>query len=115
LRAHLDRVFAAQPGCNLLCYGDFNDTKNTPVFHEVLGPRNTVGSLTDLAAKDDEGERWTHFWKESDQYSRIDYLFASPSLVPEIQKDSARIFRSADWSVASDHRPVFVTIVPVDK
>lgn len=115
LREHLDAILKAAPETNLLCYGDFNDAKNSPMFSEVSGVRGTPAHMSDLAAHDSVNDRWTHHWPVADEYSRIDYLFASPGLWPEVKRGTAGIHRSADWEKASDHRPVFVTIEPIEK
>ena len=115
LREHLDAILTENPAANLLCYGDFNDAKNQPMFSEVSGVRGTAGHMTDLAARDAHGDRWTHHWPVADEYSRIDYLFASPGLLPEVKRETATVYRSEIWEIASDHRPVFVTIVPAEK
>ena len=115
LRRHLDGILAADPAVNLVCYGDFNDLKNEPAFAEISGPRGAPNHLTDLPAVDAAGERWTQYWKTADLYSRIDYLFVSRGLLPEVVKNTAGIYRGEDWNVASDHRPVFASIVPLDR
>lgn len=115
LRTHLDAIFTATPTVNLICYGDFNDTRNEPAFHEITGSRDSPGYLADIPAKDELGDRWTHYWPEGDAYSRIDFLLASKGLVREVQKDSGRVNRSASWNEASDHRAVSVTILPVNR
>lgn len=115
LREHLDAILEAAPATNLLCYGDFNDAKNSPTFSEISGVRGTATHMTDLAARDSVNDRWTHHWPVADEYSRIDYLFASAGLSPKIRRDSASVYRSDDWEKASDHRPVFVTIDPFAK
>ena len=115
LREHLDAILRGNPAANLLCYGDFNDAKNQPMFSEVSGVRGTPNHMTDLAARDAYGDRWTHHWPVADEYSRIDYLFASPGLLPEVKRETATVYRSEFWEIASDHRPVSVTIVPVEK
>ena len=115
LREHLDGILKIAPDTNLLCYGDFNDARNSPTFSEISGVRGTPTHMTDLAARDSVNDRWTHHWPIADEYSRIDYLFASPGLLPEIRRDSATVHRSDDWEKASDHRPVFVTIDPFAK
>ena len=117
LRAHLDKILTAAPETNLLCYGDFNDTKNEPMFTEVSGVKGQPGFMADLWCKDSLNERWTHYWKVADQYSRIDYLFASPALFREVVLAKSFVYRSAenDWDDASDHRPVYTTIIPVNK
>ena len=115
LREHLDEILKADPSANLLCYGDFNDTKNQPMFSEVSGPRGTPGHMSDLLARDALGDRWTHHWPVADEYSRIDYIFVARGLLPEVRRESATVYRSPLWESASDHRPLFVTIVPVEK
>lgn len=115
LREHLDVILKAAPDTNLICYGDCNDTKNEPMFAEITGVKGTPTHMSDLWAKDAHGDRWTHYWKTADQYSRIDYLFVSPALWPETLRETATVYRSPNWFDASDHRPVFVTIVPVEK
>jgi endonuclease/exonuclease/phosphatase family metal-dependent hydrolase len=37
LRAYVEKIMTANPKVNLVCYGDFNDTKNEPMF-----PRSAV-------------------------------------------------------------------------
>jgi endonuclease/exonuclease/phosphatase family metal-dependent hydrolase len=115
LRQHVDRILATDANTNLICYGDFNDNRNEPMFHEVIGVRGSRGFLTELPCADAFGDRWTHYWKAADQYSRIDYLFASQGLLSEVNAGSSRIYRSEDWNVASDHRPIFTSIRPVEK
>jgi len=115
LREHLDAILFAAPATNLLCYGDLNDSKNQPTFNEVSGARGSPNYMADLWARDIHGDRWTHYWPVADEYSRIDYLFVSPGLSREVRRDSATVYRSDFWAAASDHRPVFVTITPVEK
>jgi endonuclease/exonuclease/phosphatase family metal-dependent hydrolase len=114
LREHLDAIFEQAPETNLMCYGDFNDTKDQPMFHAVTGPRGTPGHLNDLWCRDQFGDKWTYYWKVGDQYSRIDYLMASAGLWPEVNRASATVYRSEHWSEASDHRPIFASIRPVE-
>jgi endonuclease/exonuclease/phosphatase family metal-dependent hydrolase len=115
LREHLDGIFKATPDANLICYGDMNDTKNEPMFAEVSGVKGSVGGMADLWAKDSLGDRWTYYWRTADQYSRIDYIFASKGAWPEVRRETATVYRSPYWFEASDHRPVYVTIIPVEK
>lgn len=117
LRAHLDGILTAEPQTNLICYGDFNDTKNEPMFAEVSGVRGSANYMADLWAKDSLGDKWTHYWKTADEYSRIDYIFVSPALFREVVLSKSHIYRSDvnDWADASDHRPVFTSIIPLNK
>ncbi|MEA3213758.1 MAG: hypothetical protein QOE70_6815 [Chthoniobacter sp.] len=115
LRRHLEAILTAEPEVNLVCYGDFNDTKNEPMFHEITGVKGTPGYMADLWARDSLGDRWTHYWKTADLYARIDYLFVSPALFREVIKEKSTVYRGPDWEIASDHRPVYASIVPVNR
>jgi endonuclease/exonuclease/phosphatase family metal-dependent hydrolase len=111
LRKHLDGILTADPNARLVCMGDFNDLKNEPAYHEITGPRGQT-YMAALPAKDELGDAWTEYWKGADLYSRIDYIFVSPALHREVAPASPRVYRSSYWNDASDHRPVFATILP---
>lgn len=115
LRRHVDSILSEDPKANLLVYGDFNDTREQPALREVVGERGSPGGLTELPAEDDLGDRWTHYWRTADVYARIDYLLANKALLPEVLRGSARVWRGTVWREASDHRPVSVSILPVDR
>ena len=110
LRQHVEEILAKDPSVKLMVYGDFNDTKNEPPIHEIAGRRNAADGLSDLWLKDNVGDRWTHYWKTADEYSRIDYIFTNRALFPEIVLPKCRVYRSDFWNDASDHRPVVATI-----
>ncbi|HEY3898665.1 MAG TPA: endonuclease/exonuclease/phosphatase family protein [Chthoniobacter sp.] len=111
LRKHLDEILAAEPNVRLVCFGDFNDLKNEAAYHEVTGARGGT-YMAALPARDELGDSWTEYWNEADLYSRIDYIFVSPALHREVVPGSAHVYRSAYWNEASDHRPVFASILP---
>ncbi len=114
LRNHLSEILAADPGVNLLVFGDFNDTREAAALHEIAGRRGAPGALTPLALADKMGDRWTHYWKVDDVYARIDYLFVNRALAKEIVHAGCYVYRSPLWNQASDHRPVVATIHPAD-
>lgn len=114
LRSHVDAILEAEPDSNVLLFGDFNDTRNEyPIRHLLGGP--TSRRLKDLSLSDSLGDRWTHFWKSADIYSRIDYLIVSPGLAREVDRDKRGIDRSENWFVGSDHRLIFATIDAADQ
>jgi endonuclease/exonuclease/phosphatase family metal-dependent hydrolase len=113
LRQHVDGLLAAAPGTNLLVYGDFNDTRDQPGVKAIKGLRGSLAALTEIAAEDDSGERWTYYYPEADEYSRIDFLLASPALLPEVREPQSFLYSGKDWSKASDHRPV-TTVIRAD-
>ena len=110
VRSYLDKILAAEPGQNLLLYGDLNDTKNEFPIREILGAPNSPAGLRDLYLRDRDGLTWTHFWNNADVYARIDYLMANQGLWPEIMPRRSGIGSSRDTREASDHRPIYTTI-----
>jgi endonuclease/exonuclease/phosphatase family metal-dependent hydrolase len=115
LRQHADAILTKDPDTNLLVYGDFNDTRDEPAIRAIAGTRGADTALTPVLLADDEGERWTYYFAQSDTYSRFDYLYASRGLNPELEDKACRIYSGADWSRASDHRPLGAVILPVDQ
>jgi endonuclease/exonuclease/phosphatase family metal-dependent hydrolase len=115
LRKHMDAILAADPETNLVAYGDFNDTKNEPMFAAISGPKKSPRYMADLWARDPLGDRWTHYWRTADLYSRIDYIFVSPALFREVVTSKSRVYRGDDWLTASDHRAVSATIIPLNR
>jgi len=115
LRRHADDVLTKDPDANLLVYGDFNDTRDEPAIRAIAGVRGADTALTPVAVADDAGERWTYYFAQSDTYSRFDYIYASRGLNPELDDKACRIYSGADWSRASDHRPLAAVIRPADK
>ncbi len=115
LRERVETILGTNTHENLLVYGDMNDTKDQVCIQTILGTRGSPAMLTDLQAQDPVGDHWTHFWKTGGVYSRIDYLFVSRGLLPEIVTNRTTIDRSPHWHLASDHRLLGTEIIPSDK
>jgi len=109
LRMHIDDILKSDPKARVLAYGDFNALKNEPPIEAIMGARNSPRRMTDLWLADKIGDHWTHYWKTADEYSRIDYFFASPALLPDVVKAKSGVYRSDYWNDASDHRAIFAT------
>ena len=71
--------------------------------------------LSDLWLRDEHGDRWTQYWKAADLYSRFDYFFVNAALSREVILPHSGIYRSPYWNQASDHRPIYVSIVPANR
>jgi endonuclease/exonuclease/phosphatase family metal-dependent hydrolase len=115
LREHVEAILTANPRVKLLVYGDFNDNRNDAAMQAVMGIRGSPSYLTDLQAKDALGDRWTQYWKLEDLYSRIDYFLANAALLHEIVPNKTMVYRSEYWNEASDHRPIYTSIAPLEK
>jgi endonuclease/exonuclease/phosphatase family metal-dependent hydrolase len=110
LRRHVEDILESTPQTRLLVYGDFNDSKNSPVVTGVLGRAGTGTSLTALPLADRQGDQWTYRWEEGDEYTRVDYVMVSGNLRPLVRRSGTRLHRSKDWFKASDHRPLIVNL-----
>jgi endonuclease/exonuclease/phosphatase family metal-dependent hydrolase len=112
VRKHVEAILAKDPGTKLLLFGDLNTTKNEYPIKQIQGAANSPTRLTDIRVEDDRGERWTHYYVVADEYSRIDYLMASPALRPDIDVKNSGIDSSRHWQDASDHRAIYTAIDP---
>ena len=110
LRGRVEDILGRAPGTPLLVFGDFNDSKNSPVVTGVLGRAGTPAALTALPLADRQGDQWTYRWEESDQYTRVDFVMVSEALRPLVQRRGTRLHRDKDWHLASDHRPLVVSL-----
>ena len=115
LRTHLDRILETSPDTNLMLFGDLNDTKNEYPIRQIIGLRGTPNYMMDLWLRDTRDEHWTFYWKTADEYSRIDYLLVSPSLIREVVTEKCGIDDSPFWNEASDHRAIYAAIFPLDQ
>jgi endonuclease/exonuclease/phosphatase family metal-dependent hydrolase len=114
LRAHVDKILEENGRSNILLYGDFNDTQNEAPIKAIKGRFGSERYMRDIQVADKDGYRWTYYWRYADQYSRFDFAFVSKGLYPEVVQEQSLIQSHSDWFTASDHRPVVITVLPVD-
>lgn len=95
---------ASQP---FLIVGDFNDTRISRPVRALLN-RGEISITHWLPAIDDRGEAWTYHYAHDDTYSRVDHLLASPAAANWV----VHTWIAGGVGVASDHRPVVVTLDP---
>jgi endonuclease/exonuclease/phosphatase family metal-dependent hydrolase len=121
LRERIDAVLSANPDANILLAGDLNDTKDSLSVRTLVGrahkrlidarPAERNGDSREGSGnRDPRVITWTHYFARQDSYERIDYLLLSPGMAREWVKEDSYVLSVADWGVASDHRPVVVTM-----
>lgn len=86
--------------------GDFNDSPRGRAVGALL-QRGSRRLFSLVEVEDSRGERWTHWYRRDDTYSRVDHVLVSPALQGSVR--SARIEDGPATTTASDHRPVVVT------
>lgn len=89
--------------------GDFNEG---PIHRPVrafshIGERRISHAVP---AGDSRGETWTHHFRRNDEYSRVDFIMVSTPLLPRVVGHRGHVRDGPDVAVASDHRPVVVTL-----
>jgi endonuclease/exonuclease/phosphatase family metal-dependent hydrolase len=89
--------------------GDCNDTRDSRAVQH-LQRRGEARVSVLLPAADSRGETWTYAYKRRDTYSKVDHIFVSAPLVSVVAGGAAVIFDGDGVSLASDHRPVVVTL-----
>jgi endonuclease/exonuclease/phosphatase family metal-dependent hydrolase len=89
--------------------GDFNDGKGSKPVQDLLR-RGRTNITYMVPATDSHGEVWTEFYAKQEIYSGIDHFLVSPALRGAVRDDHAIIVDAPEVSLASDHRPVVVTL-----
>lgn len=113
LRYRFNDIIKEDPDANVLVVGDMNDTPDSSPISTLCGRRyKQERQLFDLRPVDQHNMAWTYLWDAADSYTRIDYALVSYPLLPEIALEATSIPFFADWYIASDHRPIIVTLTP---
>ncbi len=110
LRAHLDKQIAANPEEKIVIYGDFNEHRNEAPMAAIIGEPKPPGGLFELHLRDSRKETWTHYWKDADVYSRLDFIFFTRTLSKYMDRTGSSIYDVPDYYDGSDHRPTVAKI-----
>lgn len=103
------KKFPEPTAARFIILGDCNDTKSSKALEHLMKRGKTdIASL--LPAVDSRGDTWTHHYHREDTYTRVDHILVSTGLRAPVQGDGARIFDGDGVRLASDHRPVAVTL-----
>lgn len=124
LREKIDQRLRADPTARLLVLGDLNDTRDSEAVRAVIGRgrgrladtrpaerRDGAGPVSNPAGPGDARVvTWTYFYGVKDTYDRIDYILLGPSLEKAWVRGASYLPVWDGWGIASDHRPVVVTL-----
>ncbi|MSU35555.1 MAG: hypothetical protein EXS36_10660 [Pedosphaera sp.] len=127
LRLLIDRIQARNSRANVVLCGDFNDDSDSPALRILRGTGS--GGLVDTRPSERNGDRapsadsrfparrihWTHYFGRDDVYSRLDYILLNRAAAREWLPDGSYVFSGPDWGLASDHRPILVRFVAIDR
>jgi hypothetical protein len=103
---HVRRVFAVSPHEDLIVVGSLNDVPGSAAVRDLIEEGDV--RLHDLRPVDEFGDAWTVFDPEQDAYLRHDYVLASPSLLPAVER--ARILNLHAGPPASPRRPILLRL-----
>jgi len=110
VRKHIDGILGDNPGIPLLVWGDFNMLKNDSSWRIIVGNAGLPQALQAVDATDAHGLNWTHHWEAADLYSRIDFILVNPTVAGMIDAGSAKVVDHNLGFLASDHRPLAITL-----
>ena len=109
VRDRVLKVFPDPAQARFLIAGDFNDARGSRPLRAMLDRGQT--KIADwLPAEDGRGERWTHWFKRDESYSRVDHMLVSPGLLPMVRGSAGRIYDAPETAAASDHRPLVAVL-----
>jgi hypothetical protein len=101
---------------NILLLAGLNDSCGKAPVKDVYNRRFGIPKrLFDLRPVDSLNVSWTALDENRDEYERIDYAIVSSGLIPEIVFDETMIIENQKWRTGGMHRPLLVTISPVNK
>jgi endonuclease/exonuclease/phosphatase family metal-dependent hydrolase len=109
VRDEVLRVFPEPALARFVILGDCNDGRSSRPLR-ALAARGKTQIAEALSAADSRGETWTHWYRKEQTYSGLDHILISAPLKPAVQDGRARIYDASATAVASDHRPVVVTL-----
>jgi len=110
-RAARDKIIKIFPQLEkerYLIVGDLNDSPVSGALRAFLKRGDRVLSIP-IECYDENGSRWTHYYKKEDSYTRIDYFLRSPGWV-EVGSVVGTIATRPDYYQGSDHRLIWIDL-----
>ena len=120
LRRIIDLRLEKNPDLNLMIVGDLNDSPDSPAVKRVLS--GGKANLSDLILQDLDAKKadtmvagWTCYYAAKKAGFRYDYFLVSSGMFKEWIPAKSFVFSAADYSLASDHRPIIATFAAKDR
>ena len=112
LAAHVDQALRKQPHIPMLIYGDWNDGPASPALKALTRSNSAATSLRRLTPKDDNGEEWTLYYKDGNEYNTFDQIYVNSVLGKRMgRKSKMGVVTPPDRQrPPSDHRAVWCEI-----
>jgi len=101
--------FPDPAAARFLVLGDCNDAPRSRPL-QALSRRGQTLIATLVPAADARGDAWTYYFHQAEEFARVDYVLASPGLLPAVTAGRAEIPDTPEIRRASDHRPVLVRL-----
>jgi endonuclease/exonuclease/phosphatase family metal-dependent hydrolase len=116
LRYFIDTIIKEDLEANILVVGDLNDNIDSSPLKTIIYRRYKFNKrLYDIRPVDTVNTSWTYFYSTMDNYGRVDFSLCSYGMLPELVMDRCELRSDPEWNVASDHRALFVTFLPVEQ
>lgn len=122
LRGKIEARLREDPRANIVVLGDLNDTRDSAAVRAILGQgrhrlvdtrpaeRNGDTGFTPNPAWAPRTVCWTHYFGREDSFGRIDYALLHPNAAAEWVREETFLPVIPDWGLASDHRPLVLTL-----
>lgn len=107
LAAHVQQILKRAPSTLLLVYGDWNDGPKAPALAVMTQGSSRATTLQRLKPEDPNGECWTIYYKEGNEYNTFDQIYVSDSLNKRMGTKGKRGIILQQQRGASDHRAVW--------
>ena len=110
IRDYIRELLEREPVKAIILMGDLNDHPRSSAYRRITQVADQK-LLCELPVQDDRGDMWTYFYRQERRYEQIDYAFVSPDLLnPDKWHLDASIMGGESVRLASDHRPILMTI-----
>lgn len=110
LRKRAIAIRRESPGTHLVLVGDFNASMHSKELRVLLDDES-LGLQIPSPGSGFSSQFWTHYYRANDAYSQLDHLFFIPGDATA-HAPTVAPWPHPLWRLASDHRPILLTLTP---